>query len=160
MRAFEERDVREVDGEGDAARLADVAGVTGEPEACDVGAGVGVDGGHGFGGGAVQCGHLFDGGLHRVGVDGAALGGGGHGAHAEGLGEVEGVSDLCAGVRDEALSLDHSGDGEAEEALFGLGGVSACDDAARLFHGGEAAGEDLGDPLVGEVAREAGEVEG
>ena len=160
MRAGEERDVHEVDLHGDAAGLADVARVTCEAEASDVGAGVGVHRRHGLGGCAVQGRHLFDRGLHRLGVDAAALGGGGHGAHADGLREVERVADLGARVRHEALALDHARDREAKEALLRLGRMAASDDTAGLLHRGEAPSEDLGDPLVGEVAREAGEVEG
>jgi len=132
-----------------------------EAEAGDVGAGASSDDTHGGGSAAIQGDHGVNGGAGVVGICVAVLDGGADDTGAKRLGEHQQITDGGAGVGEDAVGMDATGDSEAELGLGIINGVAADDGDAGRFADGVTAAEDVGEDRERQgITREAGEVEG
>ena len=153
-----QRQRREVDGAGRAARVEHLAEVAGETEAADVGAGVHADESHGRGRRRVEHGGLLDRRHHVRFADDAVLERAGEHADAEALGEHELVAHLGAAVVDDLVGPGDAGDGQAVLGLLVVDGVPAGELGAGLQAPSPCrpGGSRRGAPCRGRTARRRG----
>ena len=119
-----------------------------QAEAGHVGAGMRAALDHQLRGALVERGHRSCGGFRPARRRAADLRGEGHDARAQRLGQDQAIARPGAGVGDDPVGMDQSGDGEAGLDLVVVDAVAADDGHAGLGHFVHAAAENLLQDLV------------
>ncbi len=158
-RAGQERQALGDEDEAHAARMRHLVAVPEEAEAGDVGAGVDLEASEHARGRGVERRHALDRGRVLGRAPRAALERRRDDPRAEGLGEDERVAGSGPDVAQDAVGVHESGHRHTVLDLLVDDGVAAEHHHACLLGLGEAAAQDVGEDLEGDVLREARHVE-